>query len=152
MRKRKLIQLSVSFPEVVYDDLKKLSVRRKASMATVVRSFVEQGLKIESYDENTEELRRMINDELTAVFRKESERLIKLQVKGTKASAITMYTGLQIISESYADEASFTRLVASAGKQAAVYMKQKEKSDEENMQEAKQLIADMKKVVRAREE
>lgn len=67
-------------------------------------------------------------------------------------SAITMYTGLQIMSESFADDVSFARVVASASKQAAAYMKLKEKTDDEYMQDTNEILNGMKKVVRAGEE
>lgn len=146
------VQLSISFPDDIYEDLRKLAVRKHMSMAGIVRSFVADGLTVESHDENKEGFRRMIHDEMTEVFKQEVERLIKLQVKSTKASAITMYTGLQTMSESFADDVSFARVVASASKQAAAYMKQKEKSDDEYMQDANEIISGMKKVVRAGEE
>ena len=152
MSNKKTVKISIYIPEVAYDDLKKLSAKKKTSMADLVRNFVVKGLKVEYHDENTEEFRRMIHDEMSEVLKKEMERLIKLQVKSTKASAITMYTGLQIISESFADDVSFTRVVASASKQASTYMKQKEKTDDEYMQDANEIITGMKKVVRAGEE
>ena len=92
-------------------------------MGNIIRSFIIKGLTVESHDENEEEFRRMIHDEMTEVFKQQVERLIKLQVKSTKASAITMYTGLQIMSESFADDVSFARVVASASKQD-VYKRQ----------------------------
>lgn len=152
MNNKKTVKISIYIPEVAYDDLKKLSAKKKTSMADLVRNFVVKGLKVEYRDENTEEFRRMIHDEMSEVLKKEMERLIKLQVKSTKASAITMYTGLQIISESFADDVSFSRVVASASKQAGAYMKQKEKTDDEYMQDANEIITGMKKVVRAGEE
>ena len=149
---KKTTKISIYISERAYEDLKKLSVKKRTSMANLVRNFVTKGLNVENHDENEEEFRRMIHDELTDVFKKEIERLIKLQVKSTKASAITMYTGLQIMSESFADDVSFARVVASASKQAAAYMKQKEKSDDEYMQDTNEILNGMKKVVRAGEE
>ena len=121
-------------------------------MGDVIRFYIKKGLKVEYHDENEEEFRRMIHDEMTEVFKQEVERLIKLQVKSTKASAITMYTGLQIMSESFADDVSFARVVASASKQAGAYMKMKEKTDDEYMQDTNEILNGMKKVVRAGEE
>lgn len=152
MNNKKTTKISIYISERAYEDLKKLSVKKRTSMANLVRNFVTKGLNVENHDENEEEFRRMIHDELTDVFKKEVERLIKLQVKSTKASAITMYTGLQIMSESFADDVSFARVVASASKQAAAYMKQKEKSDDEYMQDTNEILNGMKKVVRAGEE
>lgn len=152
MNNKKTTKISIYISERAYEDLKKLSVKKRTSMANLVRNFVTKGLNVENHDENEEEFRRMIHDEMTEVFKQEVERLIKLQVKSTKASAITMYTGLQIMSESYADDVSFSRVLASASKQAASYMKQKEKSDDEYMQDANEIISGMKKVVRAGEE
>lgn len=152
MNNKKTTKISIYISERAYEDLKKLSVKKRTSMANLVRNFVTKGLNVENHDENEEEFRRMIHDEMTEVIKQEVERLIKLQVKSTKASAITMYTGLQIMSESYADDVSFSRVLASASKQAASYMKQKEKSDDEYMQDANEIISGMKKVVRAGEE
>lgn len=152
MNNKKTTKISIYISERAYEDLKKLSVKKRTSMANLVRNFVTKGLTVESHDENEEEFRRMIHDEMTEVFKQEVERLIKLQVKSTKASAITMYTGLQIMSESFADDVSFARVVASASKQAAAYMKQKEKSDDEYMQDTNEILNGMKKVVRAGEE
>lgn len=151
MNNKKTTKISIYISERAYEDLKKLSVKKRTSMANLVRNFVTKGLNVENHDENEEEFRRMIHDEMTEVIKQEVERLIKLQVKSTKASAITMYTGLQIMSESYADDVSFSRVLASASKQAASYMKKKEKSDDEYMQDANEIISGMKKVVRAGE-
>ncbi len=152
MNNKKTTKISIYISERAYEDLKKLSVKKRTSMANLVRNFVTKGLNVENHSENEEEFRRMIHDEMTEVFKQEVERLIKLQVKSTKASAITMYTGLQIMSESFADDVSFARVVASASKQAAAYMKQKEKSDDEYMQDTNEILNGMKKVVRAGEE
>ena len=152
MNNKKTTKGSIYISERAYEDLKKLSVKKRTSMANLVRNFVTKGLNVENHDENEEEFRRMIHDEMTEVIKQEVERLIKLQVKSTKASAITMYTGLQIMSESFADDVSFARVVASASKQAAAYMKQKEKSDDEYMQDTNEILNGMKKVVRAGEE
>ena len=152
MKNKKTVQLSVALNENMYEDIKKLAAKRHTSMRDVIRFYIKKGLKVEYHDENEEEFRRMIHDELTVVFKKEVERLIKLQVKSTKASAITMYTGLQIMSESFADDVSFARVVASASKQAGAYMKMKEKTDDEYMQDTNEILNGMKKVVRAGEE
>lgn len=56
------------------------------------------------------------------------------------------------MSESFADDVSFARVVASASKQAAAYMKLKEKTDDEYMQDTNEILNGMKKVVRAGEE
>lgn len=152
MNNKKTTKISIYISERAYEDLKKLSVKKRTSMANLVRNFVTKGLNVENHDENEEEFRRMIHDEMTEVIKQEVERLIKLQVKSTKASAITMYTGLQIMSESFADDVSFARVVASASKQAAAYMKLKEKTDDEYMQDTNEILNGMKKVVRAGEE
>lgn len=152
MNNKKTTKISIYISEKAYEDLKKLSVKKRTSMANLVRNFVTKGLNVENHDENEEEFRRMIHDEMAEVIKQEVKRLIKLQVKSTKASAITMYTGLQIMSESFADDVSFARVVASASKQAAAYMKQKEKSDDEYMQDTNEILNGMKKVVRAGEE
>ena len=86
LNNKKTTKISIYISEKAYEDLKKLSVKKRTSMANLVRNFVTKGLNVENHDENEEEIRRMIHDELTDVFKKEVERLIKLQVKSTKAS------------------------------------------------------------------
>ena len=63
------VQLSISFPDDIYEDLRKLAVRKHMSMAGIVRSFVADGLTVESHDENKEGFRRMIHDEMTEVIK-----------------------------------------------------------------------------------
>ena len=88
----------------------------------------------------------MIREEMQIVAQKDMERLIKIQAKSTKASAISMYVALQLLSEEYADEVAFKELLANASKQASAYMKQKEKSDDEYKAEAEQMMSDMQKI------
>lgn len=84
MINKKTVQLSVVLNERVYDDVKKLAIKKRTSMGNIIRSFIIKGLTVESHDENKEDFRRMIHDEMTEVFKQEVERLIKLQVKSTK--------------------------------------------------------------------
>ena len=84
MINKKTVQLSVVLNERVYDDVKKLAIKKRTSMGNIIRSFIIKGLNVENHDENEEEFRRMIHDEMTEVFKQEVERLIKLQVKSQR--------------------------------------------------------------------
>lgn len=70
MNNKKTTKISIYISEKAYEDLKKLSVKKRTSMANLVRNFVTKGLNVENHDENEEEIRRMIHDELTDVFKK----------------------------------------------------------------------------------
>ena len=76
MINKKTVQLSVVLNERVYDDVKKLAIKKRTSMGNIIRSFIIKGLTVESHDENEEEFRRMIHDEMTEVFKQKVERLI----------------------------------------------------------------------------
>ena len=56
------------------------------------------------------------------------------------------------MSESFADDVSLARVVVSASKHETAYIKQKEKSDDEYMQDTNEILNGMKKEVRAGEE
>ena len=146
LQKEKTHQLSIYLSDETYNKIITCCSKRQCSMAKIVREFVEKGLSVESYSNEFETIRRMIREELDIILGKNTERLIKLQVRGTKASAISMYVALQLLSEEYADEVAFKELLANASKQASAYMKQKEKSDDEYKAEAEQMMTDMQKI------
>ena len=144
--KDKSHKLSVYLSEASYRTIKTLAAKSHRSLANVIREYVEKGLSIESYSSEFETIRKMIREEMQIVAQKDMERLIKIQAKSTKASAISMYVALQLLSEEYADEVAFKELLANASKQASAYMKQKEKSDDEYKAEAEQMMSDMQKI------
>ena len=71
MNNKKTTKISIYISERAYEDLKKLSVKKRTSMANLVRNFVTKGLNVENHDENEEEFRRMIHDEMTEVIKQE---------------------------------------------------------------------------------
>ena len=145
-KKEKTHQVSIYLSDELYNKIITCSSKKQCSMAKLIREFVEKGLSVESYSNEFETIRRMIREELDIVLGKNTERLIKLQVRGTKASAISMYVALKLLSEEYADDTSFKDLLSNASKQASIYMKQKEKSDAEYKAEAEQMMSDMQKI------
>ena len=71
MINKKTVQLSVVLNERVYDDVKKLAIKKRTLMGNIIRSFIIKGLNVENHDENEEEFRRMIHDEMTEVIKQE---------------------------------------------------------------------------------
>ncbi len=147
LQKEKTHQLSIYLSDETYNKIITCCSKKQCSMAKLVREFVEKGLSVESYTSEFDHIRRMIREEEEIILGKFSERLIKLQVRSTKASAISMYVALQLLSEEYADEVAFKDLLANASKLASAYMKQKEKSDAEYKAEAEQMMTDMQKII-----
>lgn len=137
------IKFSVVLPEATYNILKKYAITQNKSVSTIVRGYIESGLKISEIDDNSEAVRRMFRDEIDTVFAKYMDRLIKIELKSAKASAITMYTALKIFAETTADDNDFERILAQASRKAIAYIRNKEQNEVEIKKEVAKLIDDI---------
>ena len=90
----------------------------------------------------------MLREEIEVVFDKYIERLIKIILKGTKASAASLYALMSLLSANMISEASIEDLLANAFKQSAVYMKQKEKTDAAYAKEASEFLHTAQSIIK----
>lgn len=142
MEKRKPLthKRSVTLPDNVYENICKIAEQKKCTPAVLMRNLITSGLAV-SWVESSESLvRRIVHDEVDTVIKHEIERLIKLQLKSTKASAASLYALLVLIQSDYAGESALEDLLAQAFKQAASYMRTKEKTNDEYFAEARAFI------------
>lgn len=145
-RNGKTVKFSVTIPAGVHENLCKTARDKHTTVADIVRSFISKGLTVEWAESSENLIRRIIHDEVDTVFEHHIERLIKLIAKSTKSSASALYLLLILIQNDYADEAGTEDILAVAFKQAAAYMKFKEKSMEEYAAEAREFILSGKNI------
>ena len=105
--------------------IKKLAVRRKMSESALINEFIDNGLKVQAYDDNIDkiisQIIKAINEQLEVFLR--SER--KLIVKNTRASAINTYIGAGLYERLLPNfrQKDFKELLETSKKQTSMYIK-----------------------------
>lgn len=131
---------SIALPDDLYDIVTKQADRRKTSVANVVREYIIQGLSADYYEQNDDKVRQMLHEELSAILSVQTERIIKLQLKSTKAASASLYALINLLAADLISETSAQDLLANAFHQSAIYMKTKEKGNDEYVAEAKEFL------------
>ena len=104
---------------------KKLAVRRKMSESALINEFIDNGLKVQAYDDNIDkiisQIIKAINEQLEVFLR--SER--KLIVKNTRASAINTYICAGLYERLLPNfrQKDFKELLETSKKQTSMYIK-----------------------------
>lgn len=140
---RKNPHRSVVLTEELMESLNKYAAKKHTTVSEVIRKFVEQGLSVETYNAEQSKIRAYIREEVETTLTPYLERLIKLNAKSTRASAIAMTTVIGMLTENYTDGRTHEEMLAHAAKFAAAYLKVKVRSDEEYLQEARDLLSAM---------
>ena len=87
---------SVNFPSETLKTLDKLAAREHTTTSELIRNFVEEGLKVNGYEEQVDFIARIIRQEITAVYHVEdikaisdhsTDRLAKMLMKTGKINA-----------------------------------------------------------------
>ena len=105
--------------------IKKLAVRRKMSESALINEFIDNGLKVQAYDDNIDkiisQIIKAINEQLEVFLR--SER--KLIVKNTRASAINTYICAGLYERLLPNfrQKDFKELLETSKKQTSMYIK-----------------------------
>lgn len=139
---------SVCLPDDVYENVCALAREKHTTPASVMRSLIVKGLSVAFIDDSESLIRKIVHEEVKAVLDHGIDRVIKLVLKSTKASSASMYLILNLLLHDYIGEVSANDLLANAFKQAALYMRVKEKSYDEYAAEAKEFIAGAKTIGR----
>ena len=137
---------SVHLPEEVYENVCKLAKEQHTTPSAVMRSLITKGLTVAFIEDSEGLVRRIVHEEVKLIIDHTVERLVKLQLKSTKASASALYMLLVLLQNDYVGEASAQDLLANAFKQAAIYMRTKEKTNDEYAAEAKEFIEGAKTI------
>ncbi len=139
---------SVHIPNDVYENVCALAREKHTTPAEIMRSLITKGLTIGFIEESESMVRRIVHEEVKTVLQHEVDRLVKLILKCTKAAAASLFLLLLLVINDYAGEMSTTDLLANAFKQAAKYMRLKDKSHDEYVAEAREFIAGTKTIGR----
>ena len=100
----KAIQITVKVKESTYHNLVKYASKSGRPLAEIVRGFIDKGMNIEGYKEEIDFVRRSIREEIYTILKPQTERLIKLFLKGGIAGAAGYFLNAVALSEFVAPE------------------------------------------------
>lgn len=131
---------SIRLNNETYSQLVVKAKKEHITVAALMRKYINNGLSAAYYEENDGKVRQMIREEVDTVMSGYIERMIKVQLKGTKASAAALYALINLLAANMMSESSAEDILANAFKQSCNYMKQKEKTDADYRKEAKEFM------------
>ncbi|MFI3254703.1 MAG: hypothetical protein R3Y63_10255 [Eubacteriales bacterium] len=79
MEKKATVQLTVRVSKETADNIAKLAYQNKISQAELLRSFIDKGMRMEGYLQETDLLTRIIRQELMAIYRPEEVKAMMSQ-------------------------------------------------------------------------
>ena len=132
---------SVLMTDESYDALAKYAASRHITVSEAIRELINSGLSVATYTDEQSKVRGYIREEIEITLTPYLERLIKLQAKATRASAIGMTTIIGMLTENYTDGRTHEEILARASKFASIYLKTNVRTDEEYLKEAKDLLS-----------
>lgn len=97
---------SVNFPAETLKSLDKLATREHTTTSELIRNFVEEGLKVNGYEEQVDFIARIIRQEITAVYHVEdikaisdhsADRLAKMLMKTGKINAAMFFLLVKVL-------------------------------------------------------
>lgn len=122
-------RLTVTFDEDMMEQLKKISNYRGESIAEVIRSFVEEGLKVQASVDNIDLITKIVREQLQMLMDGYVERLASISAKGTIMSATSTYLTAETISRFVPLELQmeYQEAYEQARKKGVAYLKSKKK-------------------------
>lgn len=139
---------TIRLNDEMYAQIAAKAAKEKVAISALMRRYIQQGLSATYYDENDGKVRAMIREELSIIFDRYMERLIKIEVKGGKTSAAALYALMNLLAANFVSETTSVDMLASAFKQACAYMHLKDKSADEYVAEAKEFLHDAAKITK----
>jgi len=118
---------SVRFKAESIEEMQKIAVLRKVTVSDIVREYVEKGLKVDGYKEDTDFITGIIHQELKEILEPQINRIVKMLMKIGKVSAGTMYSNLsliQLINDE--DQQAYFEMISRSLKLGVEYMKKKD--------------------------
>lgn len=97
--KNNSIQITVKVKPNIDEELKRLSAKTNRPVAELVREFIDKGLNINGYKNETDFIREQIREELKSILLPNIERLIKIIVKSGITSASSFFLTGKVLSE-----------------------------------------------------
>lgn len=133
------IRRSIWLSTGTYDTILNLAAEKKTNSSIVIRQLINDALDVHFISGQEDTIRRYMREELETILDKQTDRFIKLILKSTKASAASLFALLALLKNDVSDD-GMEKLFANALHSAAVYMKTKEKTDDEYCKEARELL------------
>jgi len=118
---------SIRFKAKSIEEMQKIAVIQNVTVSDVVREYIEKGLKVDSYKEDTDFITEIIRQELKDILEPQINRIVKMLMKIGKVAAGTMYSNLsliQLINDE--DQEAYFELVSRSLKLGVDYMKKKD--------------------------
>ena len=140
---------SIRFKAKSIEEIQKIAVIRKVTVSDIVREYVEKGLTVDSYKEDTDFITEIIHQELKDILEPQINRIVKMLMKIGKVSAGTMYSNLsliQLINDE--DQEAFFEMVSRSLKLGVEYMKKKDVEVDAYLSNSNNVIDDSEKVFR----
>lgn len=118
-------QIHVRLDDKTIDQVKKLAKKSGISEAQATRDLIKKGLAMEWSDENTDELSKLIRDQLEIVIKPHVERICSLSSKSGHMSATAAFLNMQSLLDIVPVERrkDIRTLYDSARKKAVEYMR-----------------------------
>ena len=145
----KTIQITVKLPQDSYEAVQKYASKEHRTVSDIVRSFVDKGLNIKTYEEEIDLISGILRNEIEIAIKAQTNRLAGLINRLTIISAAGYYANIAIISDLIDTDrySSFEKIESIARKKALAYANTKNVdaiktfADDEEMKKA---ISDLK--------
>jgi hypothetical protein len=117
---------SIVFPTQQLDEMEKMANSRNVFVADIVREFVDKGLTVQSYKEDTEYITGIIRQTVSAEIGKQANRLAAMLFKIGIISAGNYFMAVRLMSDviSPSMQEDFKDINSNARKLGIDYMKQ----------------------------
>jgi hypothetical protein len=118
---------SVVFSKRQIEEIEKLAVTRNCFASDIIRDFVDKGLSVQGYRDDTDFLTGIIRQEIKAEMGKQANRLAAMMYKIGVIAAANYFMDVQMLSDviNPSMQADFKDIHSNAQKQGREYMNQK---------------------------
>lgn len=139
------IRRTIYITEDMLNEITNLATSRHIGVNEAFRIVIKRGISLQAAVDGQDEIRKYIREEiettLPIILKPITERLIKMQAKATRASSAALMSTAGILSENYTNDIEPAEILAQAFKQAAVFMKTQQASDDEYLLEARTIMS-----------
>lgn len=129
-RKEPSVQTTVKFSRSEREMLERLSAKTKKDMSTLIRQYVNKGLKTDGFKQDEDALHETVTNSLKSVLEPSVERLAALNAK-TGIMAAAGYFLMVLMLQGNFPDGDVSNLATKARKLAITYLKSKDESVEQ---------------------
>ncbi len=138
---------SIRFKAKSIEEMEKLASIRGTTVSDIVREYVEKGLAINAYQQETDLITEIIRQEIREALEPQINRIIKILMKIGKASAGSMYVNFNLLQQIAQDQgATILPSIERSLRQGVEYMKKKDVEVDAYFGSAMEVLKDSEKV------